>query len=103
MAVETHLPPGDLLDLDDEMLLTLVEVHAQRWTRQEHLLTDLLHLVDRGNRLLEVVAGYKRHQRSKPLEDPRPKPVKKRRKANTDDLRALAQQWGGTVEGVIHA
>lgn len=39
---------ASLLDLDEEMLLTLSEVHSERWTRTEELLAtcaDLLQVV----------------------------------------------------------
>jgi hypothetical protein len=95
---------SELLDLDEEMVLTLVEVHGQRWTRDQHLMGDLLQLVDRGNRLLEVVAGIKKGERSKPLKVPRPRgPGRPKRVANVSDLRALAQEYGGAMEGVSHA
>jgi hypothetical protein len=64
---------GDLMDLDEEMILTLHEVYRDNWTRLEDLIGLSIQVADRGNRLLEAIAGVKKGDRSKPIELPRPK------------------------------
>jgi hypothetical protein len=101
VAVETRLPVGDLLDLDEDMLLTLVEVHNERWTRMEHLLADLIEVVDSGNVVREAVNSKKGTKPRKRLEVPRPRtkdPVPAK-KSPREGFRKLMQMGGGARGG----
>lgn len=42
----TGQPIGSLLEIDEDMLATLAEVHAEKWTRSEHMIVALLDAVN---------------------------------------------------------
>jgi hypothetical protein len=97
VAVATGFPPGDLLGLDEMMLVTLAEVHAEHWTRTEHLLADLVEVIDSGNATLEhSVYGKKGTKRRKPLEVPRPRtPQPVAKKSPREGFRRLMAKQRG--------
>ena len=97
MAVETGFPIGDLLDLDEDMLVTLVEAHNERWSRLEHLIADLIEVVDSGNVVREVVNSRQGARPRKRIEVPRPGIKRKRRRATVAEMVAMVG-----VEGVTH-
>jgi hypothetical protein len=72
VAVETGFPVGDLLDLEEDMLHTLLVVHNQRWSRVEHLIADLIEVVDSGNVVREAIHSKKGTKPRKRIEVPRP-------------------------------
>lgn len=109
MALATGTPVSEILDLDDEMLLTLKEVHEQQWTRGEHLLAtivDALQVVG-YNALVGPHADPKKLKslkRPKPI--PRPGPARKRRKATVAEMVELFGAGGKIVNakgGGAHA
>jgi hypothetical protein len=96
VAIETGLPVGDLLDLDEAMLLTLVEVHAERWTRTEHLLADLVEVTDLGNVAFESAHAKKGTKPRKRIEVARPRAATQatKKKSPRDGFRQLMQRRG---------
>ncbi len=81
----TGQPLDVLLDCDERLLLTLAEVHGEQWSRLEHLVADLIEVVDASG-LRSISVGLKQSDRKKlpkPVEVPRPGARRKRRKGTT--------------------
>lgn len=89
LALIIGLPPGSAIHraLDPKGV-------GVGWTTQEELMAVLIEVMDYGNRLFYSANSKKGAKQPKPLYVPRPNRSRKRRKASSQDMKAIFAQKG---------
>lgn len=93
----TGQPIGDLVDVDETMLLTLADVHETEWTRVEHLLATIVDVLGHvaHNALIGPHVDPKGLKHLKPPAPlPRPGMERRRRGTTIGQLAAMHERRG---------